>query len=157
MFGLFGLFGFSGFLPHVVELPVITPFAIPFSFLFFTSFGLFGFYYVGKMSNMVVDEQFKQNAYRAKAIANRIALYPIKFADLIVLLIATLHPVDSILSNKFIKSIIAYMTSLQIDSTLFMLSIVLIAIGLAFALSLYLQLYLQYRFQLNTSKTDEYF
>lgn len=118
--GLFGFLGFTGFLPKMFSITDVL--TVPYFFFFFSFFGFFGFYYEGKMSNTFIDERFQDNAHRASAIANRVAL-------VMIVLIA-------ILSMSMI-SISAY------D----MLSLLIATIGLAFGLSIFLQQYLLYKFE----------
>lgn len=114
--GLLGFFGFLGFIGFLLEGIVA-----PFPFFFFAFFGFFGFYYEGKMSNTLIDERFKINAYRAEAISNKISLNAIILVAIIVL--------------ARVKEIQA------------LLSFLIATIGLAFGLSVFLQQYLLYKFE----------
>ena len=78
--GHFGFLGFLGFIGFLLEGIVA-----PFPFFFFAFFSFFGFYYEGKMSNTLIDERFKINAYRAEVISNKIALNAIILVAIIVL------------------------------------------------------------------------
>ena len=114
--GLFGFLGFLGFIGFLLEGIVA-----PFPFFFFAFFSFFGFYYEGKMSNTLIDERFKINAYRAEVISNKIALTAIILVAIIVL--------------ARVKEIQA------------LLSFLIATIGLAFGLSGFLQQYLLYKFE----------
>lgn len=117
--GIFGVLGLSGFLGFI-DFPTQSTIA-PFPFFFFCFFGFFGFYYEGKMSNTLIDERFKMNAYRAELIANKISLAIIMLVTIIFL--GRVHEVKTLLS------------------------ILIATIGLAFGLSEFLQQYLLYKFE----------
>jgi len=77
LLGLLGFLGFLGFWSYPARGDV-TPFA------FFLFFGLFGFFYEGKMSGTFMDERFRENAARAQLTAYKIT-FSIILAALIIL------------------------------------------------------------------------
>ena len=117
--GVLGVLGFLGFLPQIINVNGFMP--VPFPFFFFGFFGFFGFYYEGKMSNTLIDERFRANAYRAEAVANKIAI-------LIILLVSII----------FVP---------QAKDAQIALSVLIATIAVAFGLSVFLQQYLLYRFE----------
>lgn len=121
LLGLLGFLGFSGFLPKFLNLQNGN--TIPIFFFFFSFFGFFSFYYEGKMSNVLIDERFESNLYRASAIANKTALISILGVSIFT------------------------MTVLSINNPYNMLSILIATIGFSFGLSIFLQQYLLYQFE----------
>lgn len=117
--GLMGFCGFLGFLGLIEFSPEFI--TVPFPFFFFAFFGFFGFYYEGKMSNTLIDERFKVNAYRAEAIANKVSL-------IIIILVTILFTV-------------------RIEDVKTLLGILISTIGVAFGISIFLQQYLLYKFE----------
>lgn len=111
--GIFGVMGFLGFIESGVN-------TVPFC-LFFSFFGFFGFYYEGKMSNIFIDERFKENANKAKSIGTT--------TGLIIIVVATM------------------LFAGRINNMKLLLKIIISIIGLAFGISLFLQQYLLYRFE----------
>lgn len=64
LLGFLGFFGFAGFWSWSA-LGNLTPFC------FFAFFGFFGFFFEGKMSGILMDERYKENAARAERTAYR--------------------------------------------------------------------------------------
>ena len=114
-----GLLGFCGFLGFLGFFPDLFG-GKAFPFIFFAFFGFFGFYYEGKMSDTLMDERFKLNAYRAEALANKISLVMIIFSTMLIL---------------------------RLEKIELVLNFLIALIGLAFGFSLFLQQYLLYRFE----------
>lgn len=75
--GFAGFLGFLGFWTYRIDKTV-------FPFVFFMFFGFFGFFYEGKMSNVFMDERYKENKMKAHLNANKIAL-AIIFAAAVIL------------------------------------------------------------------------
>ena len=63
--GFCGFLGFAGFWTYGAMGDLT-------GFMFFAFFGFFGFFFEGKMSNTLMDEQYKENAVRAELKALRI-------------------------------------------------------------------------------------
>lgn len=113
--GFFGLLGFGGFWTYQVNGSVF-PFC---SFLFL---GFFGFFFEGKLSNVLMDERFRENQARANLNAYRVGYVVIFF---LVLLLG--H-------------------GLFLGSTGLTLAIVTAALALTVALVQFLSMYLLYRY-----------
>lgn len=63
--GVLGFLGFAGFWTYRIAGEI-------FPFCFFAFFGFFGFFYEGKMSDIYMDERFRENATRAQLVALKI-------------------------------------------------------------------------------------
>ncbi|OOO00667.1 MAG: hypothetical protein ATN35_06190 [Epulopiscium sp. Nele67-Bin004] len=119
LMGLFGFLGLVGFIPLIIEVHKPNPF----DFIFFGFFGFFGIYYMGKMSNTLIDERYIANQLRATTIANRIAL-------------------SIILAGILILGRLVYYVELYTIT-----SLLVTIIAFAFALSQFLQSFLLYKFE----------
>lgn len=75
--GLFGFFGFLGFWTYSVDKTI-------FPFVFFVFFGFFGFFYEGKMSDVFMDERYKENKRKAQVVASKTSLSIIFLAILLL-------------------------------------------------------------------------
>lgn len=77
MLGFLGFFGLLGFWTYHVD-KTVSP------FIFFLFFGFFGFFYEGKMSNVFMDERYKENKMKAQLMANKTTISIIFIATLMV-------------------------------------------------------------------------
>lgn len=77
LLGFLGFFGFLGFWTYSIDKMI-------FPFCFFVFFGFFGFFFEGKMSELFMDERFRENAQKAQFKSLKIG-FTILFLSLIVL------------------------------------------------------------------------
>lgn len=75
--GFLGFLGFSGFWTYQIDATI-------YPFCFFSFFGFFSFFLEGKMSNLLIDERFRQNAQTAQLKALKIGFSIMFIAVLIV-------------------------------------------------------------------------
>lgn len=75
--GFLGFVGFLGFWTYGTDKTI-------FPFTFFIFFGFFGFFYEGKMSNVFMDERYRENKMKARMTADKTALTIIFLAVLIL-------------------------------------------------------------------------
>ena len=123
--GFLGFMGFMGFWSYNAEGRI-------FPFMYFMFFGFFGFFYEGKMSNIFMDERFKENVNRAQLNALKTA-----FSFIIV---------------EFVfLSLGSYFMSLE-----YMLIVLHILIALSIALAIFLSEYLLYRYDHDEYAEHEY-
>lgn len=116
--GCLGLLGLLGFLTVFQDSNL----GMPFPFIFFSFFGFFGFYYEGKMSHTLIDERFRMNAFKAEALATKVALMMIVLVTILCISV------------------------LRVKSPYLMTGILFSTIGIAFGLSIFLGQYLLYRY-----------
>lgn len=121
LFGFFGFFGFSGLFQKLTSYNAQIP--APQIFLWFAFFGFFSFYYLGKMSNILIDERFVSNKNKADALAGRYSLALI----IIVAMFA--------------------MNVFKIDNITILSNILTSAIAIAWAMYFNLSAYLLYKFE----------
>lgn len=89
---MLGLLGFGGLI-GVAGFPVYNRTGMTFPFLFFALFGMFGFFYEGKMSKTFMDERYMEDRMKAENKALSMGFKAI-FAGLLIL---------SIIENRIVN------------------------------------------------------